>query len=105
MDAAIAALLGTAVGAIGSVGGVWLSQKAQTRRDLLKTATELALADFNFFVGLAKQKGGSMHPISIYVAYHAEVLNAIADGTFNAAAVTRIEQRMKELGDALPKRD
>ncbi len=37
MDAAIAALLGAGIGAIGSVGGMWLQQRHQTRRELLKS--------------------------------------------------------------------
>jgi hypothetical protein len=97
MDAAVAALLGTAVGAIGSIGGVWLQQRHQSRRDRTKLAADLGLADYTWHRDRTAERGGKLLPLSVYVAYHLDVLRALEEGTFNSAGVAEIGQRQREL--------
>lgn len=104
MDAAIAALAGAGIGALGSFGAAWLQQQHQNRRDLTRIAAELAEADYARLLDRIKGKGGRVPPISVYVAYHADVLSAIARDDFGPATVKRIEDRMTALFDALPDR-
>ena len=104
MDAAVAALLGAALGAVGSVGGVWLTQRHQNRRDLMRAAVDLGRADHDEAIARVSAAGGLMPPMAIFVYYHAEVLAAINKGTFNPAAVARIEAAQAELLRAFPMR-
>jgi NhaP-type Na+/H+ or K+/H+ antiporter len=104
MDAAVAALCGAAIGALTTVAGTWLSQRHQTRRERLKIAVDLGIADHAYFMADAKAKGGLLPPVALYVAYHADMLDAIHAGTFDAEAVARIEARQLELIKALPNR-
>ena len=104
MDAAVAALIGAAVGVVGSLGGTWIQQRTESRRDRLRLAAKLGEADFNFFLERAKKHGGPMPPISLYVAYHADVLQALAEDDFTPKRIAKIEQRQTELIKALPLR-
>lgn len=105
MDAAIAALLGAAIGAGGPVLASWLQQKAQTRSERLKMAVQLGLADHEFFLDQAKAKGGAILPVAVYVSYHMDMLDALAKEAFDASAVERLEAKQSELLAALPKRN
>ena len=106
MDGAIAALAGAAIGAVASIGATWVQQRHQTRRERLKIATDLALADFNHTVDRLKGQpgGGPLLPIASYVAYHLDALDALAAGRFDADEVARIEERQRKLLEALPLR-
>lgn len=106
MDAAIAALIGAGIGAVASLGGAWLQQHYQSRRDFARVAADLAIADFNHALDLAKTQTpmGStarIPPMSIFVAYHADVLRAVADGSFDDAALKAIDERQIALLKAL----
>lgn len=104
MDAAIAALIGAAVGVVGSLGGTWIQQRTESRRDRLRLAAKLGEADFNFFKARAEREGGPLPPISVYVAYHAEVLQALAEDDFTPKRIAEIEERQTKLFKALPLR-
>lgn len=110
MDAAVAALGGTVVGAvigvIGTTLSMWLQQRQQTRRERLKLAADLGLADFNHTIERLKKQagGGPLPPLSLFVAYHAEVLTALADDNFSPPEVEAIEKRQAALYAAMPRR-
>ena len=106
MDSAVAALLGAAIGMLGSVGGVWLQQRHQSKRDRLKIAADLGLADFNRTLERiqAPGEGGPLPPVALFIAYHADVLDAMAAGKFGPDEVERIERRQSELLAAMPRR-
>jgi hypothetical protein len=99
MDAAVAALLGAAIGAAGVVGAAWVQQWQQTQRELARTAADLAIADFAQEVERKNRTGGVLAPMSIYVGYHASVLRAVAQGKFDVdvEAVARINEVQKVL--------
>jgi hypothetical protein len=102
MDAAAAALIGAAIGALGSVAGVWLQQRHQTRRERLKVAADLGLADYNSSMELVKKNGGAMVPLSAWVAYHAEFMDALAEGTLSPPLVAKLNDRHDALMNAFP---
>jgi hypothetical protein len=104
MDAATAAILGAAVGAIGSIGGVWLQQRHQTRRDLMKVSADLGLADYKHSIELGQSQGGmfSLPPLSVYVMYHAEFLKAIAKGEIDTSTIKKLSEKQAELLKAFP---
>ncbi|MBT2299213.1 hypothetical protein J7E70_01925 [Variovorax paradoxus] len=108
MDAALAALFGTALGAALGAGGVlgsaWIQQHHQTRRERLKAAADLGLADFNNRVKVVERNGGPLLPLSVFVAYHAEVLEVLAKGSFDADAVEAIDRRQIALVQAIERR-
>ena len=83
MDAAIAALLAALIGAAGSVGGMIIQQRSQSRRDLLKIAADLASEDWENRYELLSKRGGTMPPVSAFVRYHHKVLTALAKDSFS----------------------
>lgn len=93
MDAAVAALLGAAIGTAGTFGAAWIQQKHQTRRDLVKCASDMAIRDFERELKERQAVGKPTPPLSLFVAYHVEVLNAIADGTFGPEVIADIDKR------------
>jgi hypothetical protein len=99
MDAALAALIGAAVGAAGSFGVMWIQQRQQTKRERLKIAADLALADYNVQVDLAKRRGqpSRLPPISAFVMYHAEYLDELAKGEITPEIVQRLNKRQEQL--------
>jgi hypothetical protein len=99
---AIAALCGAFVGAIASIGGTWLAQRAQSSRERLKLATEMARADREEFIKVNGQFSGKpVLPLSVYIAYHADLLQAAAKGKLNPAQINRIDAKNKELVKAV----
>ena len=106
MDAAIAALIGAAVGAVPGVLAPLWTQRAESRRARLKLAVELGKADFEFFKDQVAQKpgGGPVPPVSLYVTYHAEFLAALEHENFGPEAAKEIEKKLADLHAALPRR-
>lgn len=102
MDAAVAALLGAAIGAVASLGGAWIQQRHQTRRERLKLAADLGLADHARDYAMIKDRRAVMPPVSAYIAYHAEFLDALAKGPITAAQVHQMNERQDELLKAFP---
>lgn len=96
MDAAVAALIGAGIGVAGTVAAAWLQQRAQTQRDLVKAAVDLAVVDYKRLIEHAAH-GGSLPPISLYVSYHAELMRSIADGSFDEDIIDRLDAKQEQL--------
>lgn len=99
MDAALAALLGAAIGAAGSFGVMWIQQRHQNRRERLKLAADLGLAEYNRQLELAKNNREPMRfpPISAYVMHHAEFLDALANGEITPEIIQRLQNKQEQL--------
>lgn len=108
MDAAVAGLVGAVVGGVLGASAVivsaWLQQLGQSRRDRLKSAAELGLADFAFTADRAKAAGAGLPPLSVFVAYHSDVLEALSKGALDAAAIARIDRAQVALLQAIKDR-
>ena len=99
MDAAVAALLGAAIGTVGSLGGVWIQQHHQSRRERIKVAADLGLADYNGQVELLKGKSENFRlpPMSAYVMFHAEFLDALSKGEITPEVIQRLNKKQEDL--------
>jgi hypothetical protein len=75
MTAAIAALVGAFIGAAASIGAMIIQQRYQSKRELLKIASELALQDYKRRFDIIADVGGKMPPVSAFVHYHFQVLS------------------------------
>jgi hypothetical protein len=61
------------------MGAMWIQQRHQTKRDLLKIAAELAQKDWTQRYEIQVKQGRvSMPPVSVFVHYHSKVLEAMA---------------------------
>ena len=80
MDAAVAALLGAAIGAVVPAVTGYVAHRAQGSRDLLKSASELGLADWKGRLAFGEKAPGKyvVWPLQLYVSYHAELLRLIS---------------------------
>jgi len=96
MDAAVAALIGAGIGVAGTVAAAWLQQNAQTKRELVKVAVDLALADYKRLIEHADH-GKYLPPVTLYVMYHAELLRAVADGAVDSDTLDRLDAKQESL--------
>jgi len=92
MSAAVAALLGALIGAAASIFTIIIQQRYQNKRELLKFASELALADYKRRLDILEQMGGKMPPISAFVHYHVQVLEHMAAGTFTPETIQALSK-------------
>lgn len=97
MDAAVAALIGAGIGVAGTVAAAWMQQNAQTRRELVKVAVDLALADYKRMIEHSDHGGKSLPPVTLYVTYHADLLRAVAAGAVEADTLDRIDAKQEAL--------
>jgi uncharacterized membrane-anchored protein YhcB (DUF1043 family) len=82
MDAAIAALLGTVIGAAIGVIGPILQTRTTARAERMKQIVQLAIEDHKAALEQGRHqtlKGGELHvaPLVVKLQYHAAVLDAI----------------------------
>jgi hypothetical protein len=98
MSAGVAALLGALIGAVASMGAMWIQQRHQTKRDLLKIAAELAHKDWKQRYEIQSKHGQvRMPPVSVFVHYHAKVLEAMANGTYSPEMVKRLGEEQEAI--------
>lgn len=104
MEAAIAGLIGAAIGAVASFGGLWLQQRQQGRHERLKMAVDLAIHDQTRDLEIAKAKQGKsmLSPTSSYVIYHLHLLEALNKGDINAAMIKELSKSHSEIAQAFP---
>lgn len=101
MEAWIAGLIGTLVGAAGSVAGVWIQSYFQTRRERLKLVMDIAVQDRNDTIRLAKELGqaqGAIAPIALFAHYHAELFRLIESGNLTEKTMTDLYRSNTILG-------
>ena len=90
------ALLGALIGGSASVVVMWIQQRYQHKREILKIAVETAQKDWkDQFEILEKwtQRGGRKgiaYPLTAYVFYHHRVLQELEKERFNAETVRQI---------------
>lgn len=104
MDAAIYGLLGAVIGALASVGGMYVQQKQQNRRDRLKIAVDLAIQEYNRDLELAKAKTGGafVAPLDSYVICHASLLDALAEGVVTPEKIRELTSERDRILAAFP---
>jgi hypothetical protein len=102
--ALLGALLGAVVGASGSVATMWIQQHYQARQGRLRLGAEIGLAEFNSQVEFAKRAGKTVcfPPVSAYVLYHAEFLDALAAGKITPEIIQRLHAKQEQLKEHYP---
>jgi HAMP domain-containing protein len=104
MDAAVAGLIGVAIGAISSLGVSYLQQRQQSRHERLKMAVELAMHDQERDVELAKSGDGPalIPPPTSYVIYHVRVLKELSAGDIRPEKLKKLSEKHTEILQAFP---
>lgn len=104
MDAAIAGLLGAAIGSAASVLGLLVQHHHQTKRDRAKLAADLGLAEYNHNVEFARgvSGGGYVAPMASYVIFNARLLDLIAAGPVTADKVRSLIEERDDVLAAFP---
>lgn len=98
MSAAVAALLGALIGAAASVVTIIIQQRYQNKRELIKIASDLALADYKRrHEVIAEKGGGKMPPISAFVYYYAQVIEHMAAGTFTPEVIKALSEENERI--------
>lgn len=102
MDAAVAALLGTGLGVVGTIAGTWLQQHYQSRRERQKMAVDLSVAEHEQAVKFALN---SDHPVAVppmtaYVLYHLDMLDLAEKGDVSAESVKIVAAKHKLVAGA-----
>lgn len=104
VEAWIAGLLGTLVGATGSVAGIWIQSYFQTRRERLKLVMETAVQDRKDSIQLAKDLGqpiGPIAPIALFAHYHAELFKLIESGKLTSKTMHELYRSNTLLGNII----
>jgi hypothetical protein len=103
MDAAIAGLLGGVVGAVATFSGLVIQQHYQTKRERVKVAADLGLAEYANDLELAKAAGGGMvAPLAAYVIANARLLEELAKGPITPEKILELTIERNSLLAAFP---
>lgn len=95
---AIFGLIGTAVGAAGSVLTILVQSRHQRRSEQLRMAVEVALAERASAIELVKNNGGGyVYPMVMHLSHSIEVLRILEDRTITADDLREISKRTGEL--------
>lgn len=99
MEAWIAGLLGTLVGSIGSVAGIWIQNHFQARRERVKMVMEFAVQDRKDLIAHAKEvkQVGPVAPVAVFAHYHGELLRLIESGNFSSKKLMKISEENAEI--------
>jgi hypothetical protein len=92
---AITGFLGALVGAAASVATIWVQARIKDRRDRIKQAAELGMAEFNAQLEIARGRPGPVPvpPPWAYVWFHWDVLKAMEAGDLSEAKIKEIKDR------------
>ena len=103
MDAAIAGLVGGLVGAAASLLGLLIQQHYQTKRERVKVAADLGVAEYQRDLELAKAAGGGfVAPLAAYVIFNVRLLELLAKGPITPAQVKALSEEKKKVLAAFP---
>ena len=107
MDSAYAALLGALIGSFIPVLGMVVQERFRSKRELLKTATEVATKNWEKTAELLMKSGKKVRivPVSATINYHVRVLEAIRSGTFSPDWILEEGKRQREIDLAFHQND
>ena len=99
----LAGLVGTLIGAFSSIVVIWIQQKAQSKRDKLKLACEMAARDRENSIELIQASGrtGRAMPVVLFQHFHMEIINALESGNLTDKKLLEIKEKNKKLTAAL----
>jgi hypothetical protein len=108
---AVAALTGALIGSVAPVVVGLINARAESRRERLRLAVQMAIEDHQHMMGEARRKAGTgtrvgVPPISAVLAYHVEVLEQLQKaGSLEPKDFVLLRARAKAAFDALAPRD
>jgi len=104
----LAALAGALIGSVSPVVVGLVNARAESRRERLRLAVQMAIKDHKDLMAVAREKaqklgvGIAVPPISAVLAYHVEILEAFERaGTLEPADLTAVGARAKASYKAL----
>ena len=104
MDAALSGLIGGFVGAAATLGGLIIQQHYQTKRERVKIAADLGLAEYQRDLELAKAAGGGLvAPLAAYVIGNSRLLDELAKGPITGKKVESLTKERDEVLAAFPR--
>lgn len=101
MEAATAALIGAAIGgstgAVGAIVAAWITQRQQTKRDLVKMAVDAGLAEHRAMLEQARLNGksGAIPPVATFITIAADTLRLIAEGHYTPEKASELDAKSK----------
>jgi hypothetical protein len=104
MSTALAGFLGALLGASASLLGLVIQQHYQTKRERIKIAADLGLSEYKSGLEIFLKRGGvTLPPVSLYVIYHARLLEEMAKGKINKERIETLNNEYEELFKKLQK--
>lgn len=97
--ALLSGLVGALIGATASIATVIVQARYQARRERTRVAVEAGIEDFKAVLELSKRHSGPLQvaPLSTYIHFHAEVLEALEAGTLTPETMGEIHRRQSEM--------
>jgi hypothetical protein len=105
--AGLGAIVGGLITAIASITATHMQQSAQNRRDLVRMAVDLGMAEYAQDLTLARDRaaqGQRSHiaPLATYVLYFTEILDLLNEGKVTPDAIRALETKKEALLAAFP---
>jgi hypothetical protein len=95
----LSALGGAIVGSLTSVATIYFQARINERGERLKQAVQLAIEDHKAAIEVAKTyaQGAMIPPLTAFMHYHMEVLDAMAKESLTSEALHKIVARNKAI--------
>jgi len=97
----LAGLVGALIGAAASIATVTVQAHYQARRERMRVAVEAGIADFKGALEISKRHSGpgplQLFPLSAFIHFHAEVLEALESGSLTPETTREIYRRQGEV--------
>jgi len=99
----LSVLVGAFIGALSSITTIWLQQRAQSKREKIRLATEIARDDHKLMYEIAKEQGinGTFYPVVAYQHFHYEILEALEKGNLTDKELVKIKVKNEKLLEAI----
>src|SRR4051812_38831541 len=75
---------GAVIGSATAMVTLWIQGRAAARRDRWQLAAQFALEDRRLQASVVEKEGGGVLPISVYIAHHLKIVEAIDEGRYTA---------------------
>lgn len=107
MDAAIAGLIGVAIGACSSLGAVWLQAHYQAGRERAKFVMEFAASDRRSALedAIRFNQGGGVAPVALYAHYHQRLFELIEKGRVSDIELKKLSKETDAVWKAIKEID
>ncbi len=96
ISAELAIILGAIIGGTISIITNWIQQKNQLNRDLIKTAYEMAIKEYETILKVAKP-GSTILPLESFVTYYIKYLNIVNSKKFKISNLKEVREYRKQL--------